>query len=149
MEKQERVVSQLFTRNLHDVARTRKSCMSVSREPFGLKSPRPQPFVRERKAQTTMVILPIRNPNRAFVLEHRAMLRHPIRNAREELRQVERGVGVMTNPEKQHLPVQIVHPTDWAFGDVGRERERVGDDAGSFRPGRRAGEAVIAAQHTG
>jgi hypothetical protein len=34
--------------------------------------------------------------------------------------QVERRVGVMTNPEKEHLPIQIVHTTGRAFGDVGR-----------------------------
>jgi hypothetical protein len=149
MEKQERVVSQLFTRDLHDIARTRKSCMSVSHAPFRLKAPHPQPFVRERKAHTAMVILPIGDPHGASLLEDRAVLRHTVRNAREEFRQVERGVGVMTNPEEQHLPIQIVHPTDRTFGDVGRKRERVGGDRGSFRPVGCAGEEVIAAQHTG
>jgi hypothetical protein len=149
MEKQERVVSQLFTRKLHDVPRMRKSCMSVSYEPFGLESPRPQPLVRESEAQAAMVILPVADSNRVSLLEHRAVFRHTIGNARDELRQVERGIGVMANPEKQHLSIQIVHPTDRACGDMGRERERVGDDARSFGPGRRAGEAVIAAQHTG
>jgi hypothetical protein len=55
----------------------------------------------------------------------------------------------MTNPEKQHLPVQIVHPTDRAFRGVRRKWERVGDDPGRFRPGRRKGVEVIAPSHAG
>jgi hypothetical protein len=55
----------------------------------------------------------------------------------------------MTNPEKQHLPVQIMHSTDRAFRDVRRKRERVGDDPGGFRPDRREGVEVIAPPYAG
>jgi hypothetical protein len=55
----------------------------------------------------------------------------------------------MTDPEKEHLPVQIVHPADRACGEVGRERKRVGDDPACFRSGGREGLGVIAAQYIG
>lgn len=54
----------------------------------------------------------------------------------------------MTDPQKEHLPVQIVHPADWAFGDMGWERERVGDDPGRLRSGRRESVEVIASHYT-
>lgn len=96
-----------------------------------------------------MVVLPLVDLNWASVLEDRAVLRRAVRDAREEFSQVERRVGVMIDPEKEYLPVQIVHTTDRAFGDVGRKRERIGGDPGSFRSGRREGVEVIASQHTG
>jgi hypothetical protein len=96
-----------------------------------------------------MVVLLIVDPNRASVLEHRAVLRHSVRNPREEFRQVERRIRVMTYPDKKHLPVQIVQPTDRAFGDVGRNGKRVGGDPDSFRPERRERMEVIASPYIG
>jgi hypothetical protein len=95
-----------------------------------------------------MVVLLVVDPNRPSVLEDRTVRRHPVWNAREQLRQVERRIGVMSDPEEEHLPVQIVHPPDRAFGDVGRKREWVRGDSGGSRSGRREGVAVVASQHT-
>ena len=149
MEEQERVASQVFERKSGDIPGAREPRMRVPYAPFGLEAPRPQPLVREGETLTAMVVLPVLDPHRASVLQHRAVPRHTVRDTREELRQVERSVGVMPDPEKEHLPVQIVHPTYGAFGDVGRKRERVGRDPGSFRPDRREGVDVIASQYTG
>jgi hypothetical protein len=149
MEEQERVPAQVFQRNSDDIPSAREPCMSVSDAPFGLKAPGPQPFISECEALTAVVVLPIFDPSRASVLEHCAVPRHAVRNRRKKFRQVKRRVGVMTDPEKQHLPVQIVHPTDRAFRDVRWKRERVGDDPGSFRPGCRKGVEVIAPSHAG
>jgi hypothetical protein len=91
-----------------------------------------------------MVVLLVVDPDRATVLEDRAVPRHAVRNGGEELRQMERRVGLMTDAEKEHLPVQIVHPPDRTVRDVGWKRERVGGDPGSFRSGRREGVEVIA-----
>lgn len=96
-----------------------------------------------------MVVLLVVDPNGASVLDDRTVLRHAVRNACEEFRQVERRVGVMTNPKKKDLAIQIVHTTDRALGDVGRKRKWVGCDPGSFRSGRRKGVEVIASQYTG
>ncbi len=96
-----------------------------------------------------MVVLSILDPNRAPILENRAVFRHAVRNARAEFCQVERGVGVMANAKEKHLPIQLVHTTDGAFGDVGRQRERVGGDLSGSRTRRREGEEVIASQHAG
>jgi hypothetical protein len=148
MEEQERVVSQLFESNLDDIPGAGEPCVGVSYATFGLETPRPQPLVCEGKALTAVVVLLVVDPHRASVLEHRAVPRHMVWNPREELRQVERRVGVMTNPEKEHLPVQIVHPTDWAFRDVRRKGERVGGDPDSFRPGCREGVGVITPPYT-
>jgi hypothetical protein len=144
MEEQERVVRQVFQRNSDDVPRAREPCISVPYGPFGLEAQRPQPLVREGEALTTMVVLLVVDPNRPTVLEDRAVPRHAVRNRCKELRQVERRVGIMTDAEKQHLPVRIVHPTDRALRDVGREREWISGDPDSLRSGRREGVEVIA-----
>jgi hypothetical protein len=67
-----------------------------------------------------MVVLPIVDPNRASPLEDRAVLRHAVRNAREEFRQMKCRVGIMIDPKKEYLPVQIMHATDGAFGPLRR-----------------------------
>jgi hypothetical protein len=118
MEEQERVTRQVLERKVDNIPSPREPCMSVSYAPLGLKPPRPQPLVREGEALATMVVLTVVYPNRESVLKHRTVRRHAVWNAREELRQVQRGVGVMADPEQQHLPVQIVHPTDRALGDM-------------------------------
>lgn len=41
MEEQQEILSQLFERNLYDVARARKPGVSISNTPFGLEAPRP------------------------------------------------------------------------------------------------------------
>jgi hypothetical protein len=149
VEEQERVMSQVFEGDRYDVASARQPGMSMSYAPFGLKTPRPQPVVRQDEARTAMVVLSIGDPNRAPILEHRAILRHTVRNAGEQFCQVECRVRVMVHPEQEYLSVQIVHPTDRACGAVGWKGERVGGDTGGLGPDRREGEGVIASQHTG
>ena len=109
-------MGKLFEGDLHDVPGAREPCVSVSHAPFGLEAPRPQPLVREGEARATVVVLPVVDPNRASVLEDRAVLRHAVRNAGEEFRQVERRVGVVADPEEEHLAVQLVHPADGLSG---------------------------------
>jgi hypothetical protein len=96
--------------------------MSVADAPFGLEAPFPQPRVREGEALAAVVVLAVVDPDRAPPSEDGAVLRHAVRHAREQLHQVERGVGIMTHPEEEHVPVQFVHSTDGTLGAVGRER---------------------------
>jgi hypothetical protein len=147
MQEQERVARQPLDRDPDDVTSARQPCLSVSHAPFGLEPPRAKPLVREREASTAMVVLPVVDPNRAPVLEDRTGPRHPIRNAREELSEMKRRVGVVTDPEKEYLTVRIVHPADGAFGDMRWKRQRIGDDPGCLRSGRSEGLDVIASQH--
>ncbi len=149
MEEQERIASQAFDRNSDNIPGARKTRMSMPYGPFGLEAPRPQPLIREGEALAAMVVLSIVDPNWASVLEDRDVPRHTVGNAPKEFRQVERRVGVMTDAKQEYLPVEIVNTTDWAFGDVRRNREWVGGDPGSFWSGRGEGEAVIASQDTG
>jgi hypothetical protein len=120
MEEQERIVRQVLEGQPDHIPSANQPCVSVSHAPFGLEPPLPEPRVREGEALTTMVVLPILDANRASVLEHRAGPLHPVRNAREQFRQVERRVGVMPHPEQEHLPVPLVHMADRALGEVGR-----------------------------
>lgn len=62
---------------------------------------------------------------------------------------MERCVRVMANPQQEHLSVQIVHPTDGTFGDVGWKREWIRGDPGRLGPDRREGLDVIASRCTG
>jgi hypothetical protein len=149
MQEQKRVVRQVLHGHSDDIASAREPCMGVPDAPFGLEAPRPQPLVREGEALAAVVVLPIVDPDPASFLEDRATRRHAVRYARDELRQVERRIGVMADTEQEHQPVQIVHPPDGAFGDVGRKRKRIGDDPGGLGTGRREGLRVIASQHAG
>jgi hypothetical protein len=149
MEEQEWILGQPFERDSDDVPRANEPCVRVAYVPFGLEAPFPEPLVREGEALATMVILAILHPNRTPLLEDGAGLGDAVRNAREELRQVEGGVGVVVDPEQEHLPVQLVHMTDGTFGDVGRKGQGTGGDA--LRPwaGRREREHVVASHHPG
>ena len=135
MEEQERVSSQVIDRNPDDIPSAHKPRMSVSHAPLGLKPLRAQPFVRQGEAHAAVIVLPVIDPNRAAALKDRAELRHAVRNACDDFRQMERRVGVVLDPEEEHLSVEIVHPADRAFGDVGRKRKRIGGDPGGLRPG--------------
>src|SRR5688572_30835429 len=116
MEKQERVLFQVFDRHSHDVPRACEPRMSVSDPSFGLEAPFPEPPVYQTETGATMVVLSIVDPNRAPSLKDSAVLRHAVRNAGHEFRQVEYGVGVVTDSEEEYLPVQLVHPTDGTLG---------------------------------
>ena len=96
-----------------------------------------------------MVVLQVVHPNRASVLKDGAVPRHAVRHPRDQLGQVKRRVRIMTDAEQQHLSIQVVHPADRAFGNVGRKGKRARGDAGSLGSGRREGLQVTAAQHTG
>jgi hypothetical protein len=149
MEEQERVTRQVLDRDFDDVPGAREPCMSMSYAPLGLEAPRPQPLVREGEALATVVVLLVFHPNRTSALEDRAVRRHAVGNARDELRQVQRRIGVMAHAEKEGLPVPIVYPPDGTCGNVGRKGERIGSDAGSLGSGRREGVGVVASQYTG
>jgi hypothetical protein len=99
MEEQQRVMRQVLERDCNNFAGAREARTRVSNAPLGLESPRPQPLVREGEALATMVVLPVVDPNRSSVLEHRAVRRHAVWNGRQKLRQVECGVGVVTDAE--------------------------------------------------
>jgi hypothetical protein len=62
---------------------------------------------------------------------------------------VERGAGVVADPQEEHLPVQVVHTAHRAPGSVRRERQRAGGDLLRPRPGRREGERMVAPHHPG
>ncbi len=96
-----------------------------------------------------MVILSIVDPNRAPILEDGTVLRHAVRNASKEFRQVEHGVGVMTNPDEEYLPVQFVHTTDGTCGDVGRNRKWAGGDLRRLRASRCKSKRMAASDYPG
>lgn len=130
---------QVLERNFHYVASPGQPRMRVSYRPLHLEAPRAQPSVRQPEPLTTMVVLQIVKPNRASVLEDRAVPRYAVRHPREQLGQVERRVCIVTDAEEQHLSVQVVHPAYRAFGSVGRKGQRAGGDPGSLESGRREG----------
>jgi hypothetical protein len=149
MEEQEWVAGQMLECHRRDLPGARKSGMSMSYVSFGLKAARPQPLVRKREARTAMVVLPVVDPNRSSVLKNGAVPGHAVGNTREEFRQVERCICVMTDPEKKNLTIEIIHATHRAFGNVRRKREWIRGDSGRLRSGRRKGVEVIAPQNTG
>jgi hypothetical protein len=91
-----------------------------------------------------MVVLPIVDPNWAPILENRAVPRDPVWNAREKLRKVERRIGIVANPEKEHLPIQIVHSADRTLVNVRRKRKWARRDALRLGTGRCKSKRVVA-----
>jgi hypothetical protein len=149
MEEQEWVLSQLVDRNSDDIPGSREPGMGMSYAPLGLEALCSQPLVGKGEALAAVVVLSIVDPYRAPVPEDGAVLRHPVWNAGEDLRQVERRVGVMADAKQEYLPVHIVHSAGGTLGNVGWKREWVGGDPGSVWSGRREGLGVIAAQYSG
>jgi hypothetical protein len=111
MEEEERICRQVLERDLDDVAGARKPRMRMADWALGLEAARAQPIIGEGEAFTAVVVLEVLNSNRPPVPEDRAELRDAVGDARQELRQVERGIGIVTDSEKEHLSVEIVHPT--------------------------------------
>ena len=100
MQEHERVVGQVLEREADDVLRAGQSGVRMSNPPFGLKAARPQPLVCKGKPLTTVIVLGVVDPNRAPSLEHGAVPRHAVWNVRQELRQVQGGVGVVADAEE-------------------------------------------------
>ena len=94
-----------------------------------------------------MVVLQVVQPHRAAVLDDRAVPRHAVGNTREQLRQVDGGVGVVPDPEQQHLAVQLVDATDGTLGYVGWQGHWVLRDPLRLWAGRCEGLRVVASQH--
>src|SRR6266542_1167737 len=94
-----------------------------------------------------MVVLSILDPNRPTILQNGAVLRHPVPSPREELCQVKRGVGIVTDAKQEHLPVQLIHPADGTVDDVGRKRKSTGGDPRRLWAGCRAGKWVGATHY--
>ncbi len=139
----------MLQRHSHDIASAGEPCVSVPDTPFGLEASHPQPLVREGEPLTAVVVFSVIDSNRPAVLEDGAVGRHTVWNVRDELSQMERGVGVMTDTEQEHLPVQIAHAPDRALGDMRRKREWVGRDPRGVRSRRREGLGMIATPHPG
>ena len=102
-----------------------------------------------RKPLAAVVVLAKLYPNRPALPQHRDMSRQPVRRLPQQLGQVQRGVVVVVDAEQQDLAVEIVDPSDRTLGNVGRQREWVGDDGS--RPGTGGGKRlrVIAPEHAG
>jgi hypothetical protein len=149
VEEQKRLPGQVLERDADNVPRANEPGLRVPYAPFGLEAPLPEPPVREGEALAAVVILAVLEPNRAPLLEDGAGLGHAVRNAREQLRQVERGVGVVIDPEQEHLSVQLVHMTDGTLGNVGGKRKGAGRHPLRLGASRGEGEQVGASHDAG
>jgi len=124
MKKHQRIARQMLERDLDNIPRTRKERMRLPYAPFGLQPPRAQPLAGESEALAAMVVLPVADPNRPSILEDGAVFRHAVRYSGNELREMQHGVGIVSDPEQKHLPVPIMHAADGAVRDVRRKRQR-------------------------
>jgi hypothetical protein len=142
VEEQEWLLGQVLERDADNVPCANEPGLRVTYGPLGLEASLPEPPVREGEALAAVVILAVLEPNQVPLLEDGAGLGHAVRNAREQLRQVERGVGVVIDPEQEHLPIQLVHMTDGTLGNVGWKRKGAGRHPLRLGAGRREGEQV-------
>lgn len=123
--------------------------MRVSDAPFPLKIPRSQPFIYKREALTAVVVLRVINPDGPTVLHDRAVLRHSIRNLREDFGEMDGRIRLMPDAEEQDLSVQFVHAADRTLGTVRRQWQRIGRDGRRPRAERSKGEGMGTSAHLG
>lgn len=97
--------------------------MTMSHRAFALQVPPAQPLVCPSESLAAMIILAIIDAKRAPIANDRSVVLHAVWNAGEQFRQVERGIAVVADSEKKHLPVEIVDTTDGAARCVRRSRE--------------------------
>lgn len=93
--------------------------MGVPDLPLGLQAARPEPVIDEGEALAAMIVLAVLDPRRAAVAENRAVPRHAVGNAGEQLREMQRRIGIVADAEKEHLPVDGMAEPLRAF--LGRE----------------------------
>lgn len=148
MQKQERIPRQVLQRDPHDVSGAGEPRVRVSDTSFGLKPGRPQPLVREHESLAAVVVLSVIDSYRAPIPNRGAVPRHAIGNAGQQLGQVQCGIGLVPDPEEEHLAVEIVNPSDGASGYMGRERQRIGEDRRGVGPRSGKGLAMIAPPYT-
>ena len=117
----QRIAAQLLDNDIDDVASPREPCLRVADASLGLKAACAQPLVREIEALTAVIVLQVLDAGGAPVLENGDVLRHAIRNVREQLRQVDRRVGIVVDTDEQNLAVEIVHAADRDSPGCGRK----------------------------
>jgi hypothetical protein len=137
VEECERITGEVLQGDLDNVPRSSKPGVRISERTLGLEPSRPEPVIGKGEALTAMIVLAVVNSKWASVLKDRAIPRYSIRNTREHFRQVERGIGVVTDSEKEHLPVEIVHATDRAFRNMRGKGKGIVEDLRSMRSCRR------------
>jgi hypothetical protein len=52
------------------------------------------------------------------------VFRHAVRYIGNELREMQHGVGIVSDPEHKHVPVPVMNAADGAVLDVRRKRQR-------------------------
>jgi hypothetical protein len=80
-------------------------------------------------------------PDTRLKLKRAWLLRAPSRLAHR--------VGIVTDPEEEHLAVEIVHTADGTRRAVRRKRERIGGDLGGVSPARRERVGALASPYAG
>jgi hypothetical protein len=122
--------------------------MGVPDRVFSLQIARAKPIVGEGEPRAAVIVLAVLDPNGCAGFDDRAVLGHTIRNAGNDLREVQRRVGVMADAEKQDVPIQFVHTTNRTGRDMRRKRKWIRRDLRGGRAGGRKRKGVIAPHNT-
>ena len=123
--------------------------MSVSDASFGLGAVLPEPSVGEGETLAAMIVLFIVDPDRAPVLRRPCNVRHAIRYADHQFREMQHRVGVMADAKKEHLAIEIMHAAGGTCGNMRRKRKWVDGDHAGIRSDSRESVAMIASLHAG
>jgi hypothetical protein len=141
VEKDERVLPEVFARHGHDVPRTHESRTGLAYRTLPLESALAEPTVGQGETLATVVVLAVVDPKRPAILAaDGARSGNPVRHPRDQLGQVKRRIGVVPDTEEEDLPVQFVYPADRAFRSMRREGKWVRSDTCGVGP--RGGEGV-------
>jgi len=122
MQKDQRIARELFAHDRHNIPGSDKAGMCVPNPPFPLLISRSQPFIRKREALTAVIVLRVLNAHEASIPLGCAVLRHSVRDLREDLSQVDGCVRVVTNAEEQYIAVQLMDAADWALETMRGQR---------------------------
>lgn len=148
MKEQKWIAGQMFHGRVDNLSSTGEPRMSISYRPFRLRAARSQPLVGKGEASTTMIVFLVVDANGPAAVKNRAVFGNPVRDAGDQLRQMDGGVCVVADTEEKNLAVEIEYPAHRAFGNVRRKRQTVTGDPRCLRSVRCKREAVIPAPHT-
>src|SRR5258707_1308315 len=140
------IPAQALQRGRHDVARARKARWRISDAAPALPAFGFQPRVEQAEVFAAMVGLAVLVALRLSTLQHGGVLGLAIAHTRDVLGDMNRCVGIVSDPEQQYLPIELVHTAGRAVQAVGhvywmRQRDSLG-----VRTDRGEGMGTVASQ---
>ena len=115
MREHEWVALELFYERFDHIATAHQRRWRVPDGAFSLPTGDRQPGADLVEALAAVVVFRVVDPVGASVTLHSIVLLAPVRDSGHQLRQMQRGVGVMPDAERRDTAIVLPHPADRAF----------------------------------